>query len=100
MTGFTGESVEQAKKLLIDSLDGSEKYISRKKDKVERDSKSKIMEPPVTDTSYQTTINVNNKKGEYILDSGSMGMSFNNSTTNSPMSLAEGDRVAYSVYTL
>lgn len=37
LTGFSVEAVEQAKKLLYESVDGGEKYISRRKDKAERD---------------------------------------------------------------
>lgn len=34
---FLADAVEHAKKLLYDSLDGGEKFISRRKDKFERD---------------------------------------------------------------
>lgn len=157
LTGFSAEAVEQAKKLLYESVDGGEKYISRRKDKAERDiediirlikntstaklpifvAKDLHKLPPVNFenidvtrllkdilnlqeqvrdvketyatceqlellktefqyckskdlldcvTNHETYININKKRGAYLLDSGPMGMSFNNTIDKSPTS--------------
>lgn len=153
VTGFSADEVEQAKKLLYDSLNCSEKYISRRKDKVERDIQDiiRLMKntstekipifvakdlhklPPVNFenvdvtrllkdivnlqaevrsikenyatckeidllkseiqylksietmeplTNQETCININNRRGAFLLDSGPIGLSFNNSISN------------------
>lgn len=157
LTGFSAEAVEQAKKLLYESVDGGEKYISRRKDKAERDiediirlikntstaklpifvAKDLHKLPPVNFenidvtrllkdilnlqeqlrdvketyatceqlellktefkyckskelldcvTNHETYININKKRGAYLLDSGPMGMSFNNTIDKLPTS--------------